>query len=138
MKKYFALLLLMSMATSGSLRATRTASGITYTIEKFAPLNARSPRPGETVRVHYTGWLDVKGQPGKKFDSSVDRGQPFVFKVGVGQVIAGWDESVLSMKVGEKRRVIIPSHLGYGTRGAGNSIPPNASLIFVIELIAIQ
>ena len=88
--------------------------------------------------MHYTGWLDDNGVPGKKFDSSVDRGEPFKFVIGVGQVIKGWDEGVLTMKVGEKRRLIIPAALGYGARGAGNVIPPNSTLIFDVELISVD
>lgn len=96
-----------------------------------------SPEVGKTVVVHYTGWLDEDGQPGKKFDSSVDRGQPFSFRIGVGMVIRGWDEGVMDMKVGEKRRLFIPTDLGYGSHGAGHVIPPNAGLIFDVELISI-
>ena len=87
--------------------------------------------------VHYTGWLNVNGEPAGKFDSSVDRGQPFTFVIGVGYVIKGWDEGVMSMKVGEKRRLFIPSQLGYGSRGAGAAIPPFADLIFDVELLEI-
>lgn len=88
--------------------------------------------------MHYTGWLDENGTIGKKFDSSVDRGQEFTFVVGIGQVIKGWDEGVMMMKEGEKCRLIIPSELGYGARGAGGGlIPPHATLIFDIELIKI-
>jgi peptidylprolyl isomerase len=97
-----------------------------------------SPRTGQTCVMHYTGWLYENGAKGKKFDSSVDRGQPFEFKIGVHQVIAGWDEGVATMKVGGKRTLIIPPELGYGERGAGNVIPPNATLIFDVELIAIK
>lgn len=97
--------------------------------------DAKSPIAGRPVTVHYTGWLDKDGQNGTKFDSSVDRGQPFRFVVGVGQVIAGWDEAVLGMKVGEKRLIILPANLGYGTRGAGGVIPPNATLRFEVELL---
>jgi FKBP-type peptidyl-prolyl cis-trans isomerase len=89
---------------------------------------------GKTVSVHYTGWLEN----GKKFDSSVDRGQPFSFPLGAGRVIKGWDEGVQGMKVGGKRKLTIPSELGYGSRGAGGVIPPNATLIFDIELLGIR
>ena len=89
---------------------------------------------GKTVSVHYTGWLEN----GKKFDSSVDRGQPFSFPLGAGRVIKGWDEGVQGMKVGGKRKLTIPSDLGYGARGAGGVIPPNATLIFDVELLGIR
>ena len=94
--------------------------------------------PGTLVSVHYTGWLyDEKApqQRGKKFDSSVDRGEPFSFKLGAGQVIRGWDEGVAGMKVGGKRTLLIPAWLGYGSSGAGGVIPPNASLVFEVELL---
>lgn len=89
---------------------------------------------GKTASVHYTGWLEN----GKKFDSSVDRGQPFSFPLGAGRVIKGWDEGVQGMKVGGKRKLTIPSELGYGSRGAGGVIPPNATLIFDVELLGIR
>ncbi|MGQ0667066.1 MAG: FKBP-type peptidyl-prolyl cis-trans isomerase [Nitrospiraceae bacterium] len=89
---------------------------------------------GTTTTVHYTGWLEN----GKKFDSSVDRGQPFSFPLGAGRVIKGWDEGVAGMKVGGKRKLTIPSTLGYGTRGAGGVIPPNATLIFDVELLVVR
>jgi peptidylprolyl isomerase len=118
-----------------SLPMQKTDSGISYQIITEAPAGAAKPKVGAFVTVHYTGWLNDNGNPGQKFDSSVDRGEPFQFKVGIGQVIAGWDESVLDMQVGEKRRVILPHDLAYGARGAGRVIPPYAELIFDIELI---
>jgi FKBP-type peptidyl-prolyl cis-trans isomerase len=93
---------------------------------------------GKRVSVHYTGWLYENGQKGKKFDSSLDRGQPFAFPLGGGQVIKGWDEGVAGMKVGGKRTLIIPPDLGYGARGAGGVIPPNATLMFDVELLNVQ
>ncbi len=116
---------------------TKTASGLEYTILVQSDQTV-APKPGATVTVHYTGWLNDNGQPGKKFDSSVDRGQKFQFKIGVGQVIRGWDEGVMGMKVGEKRRLYIPATLGYGARGAGAVIPPNADLIFDVELFDVS
>jgi peptidylprolyl isomerase len=97
-----------------------------------------SPKPGQTCVMHYTGWLYENGAKGKKFDSSVDRGEPFEFKIGLRQVIAGWDEGVASMKVGGKRTLIIPPELGYGAQGAGNVIPPNATLMFDVELLGVK
>ncbi len=93
---------------------------------------------GHKVSVHYTGWLSNNGAKGKKFDSSVDRGQPFQFTLGAHQVIAGWDEGVVGMKVGGKRTLTIPPDLGYGARGAGGVIPANATLIFDVELLGVQ
>ena len=97
-----------------------------------------SPKTGQTCVMHYTGWLSEGGKKGKKFDSSVDRGSPFEFPIGKQRVIAGWDEGVASMKVGGKRTLIIPPELGYGARGAGGVIPPNATLIFDVELLAVK
>jgi peptidylprolyl isomerase len=97
-----------------------------------------SPKSGQTCVMHYTGWLSEGGAKGKKFDSSVDRGRPFEFPLGMKRVIAGWDEGVATMKVGGKRTLIIPPQLGYGERGAGGVIPPNATLIFDVELLAIK
>jgi len=111
--------------------AVTTPSGLKYTDEVVGA--GDSPTKGKRVRVHYTGCLT----DGKKFDSSVDRGQPFEFVIGVGQVIQGWDEGVASMKVGGKRQLIIPAELGYGARGAGGAIPPNAELIFDVELLGV-
>lgn len=112
-------------------------NGLRYQIITAASESAQAPVKGKVVRVHYTGWLnDGKDGLGNKFDSSVDRGQPFEFPLGVGYVIKGWDLGVADMKVGEKRRLFIPSALGYGSRGAGAVIPPNADLIFDVELLA--
>ena len=97
-----------------------------------------TPKPGQTVVVHYTGWLYENGKKSKKFDSSLDRGQPFEFPIGQHQVIAGWDEGVATMKVGGKRTLIIPPSLGYGARGAGGVIPANATLIFDVELLSVK
>jgi len=97
-----------------------------------------TPRKGQICVMHYTGWLYQNGAKGQKFDSSVDRGKPFEFPIGVGRVIAGWDEGVATMKVGGKRTLIIPAKLGYGERGAGGVIPPNATLIFDVELLGVK
>src|SRR5208337_3293455 len=97
-----------------------------------------TPRPGQMCTVHYTGWLYENGAKGKKFDSSLDRGQPFTFKIAAQQVIRGWDEGVATMKVGGKRTLIIPPNLGYGARGAGGVIPGNATLIFEVELLGVK
>jgi FKBP-type peptidyl-prolyl cis-trans isomerase len=108
-----------------------TSSGLQYIDLKVG--TGATAQAGQTVSVHYTGWLEN----GKKFDSSVDRGQPFSFPLGAGRVIKGWDEGVKGMKVGGKRKLIIPSNLGYGARGAGGVIPPNATLIFEVELLGL-
>ena len=108
-----------------------TSSGLQ--IEKLAEGTGAMPKTGDRVTVHYTGWLTN----GSKFDSSVDRGQPFVFTIGRGQVIGGWDQGVATMKVGDKVRLTIPPELGYGARGAGGVIPPNATLIFEVELLGV-
>ncbi|MCP1738919.1 peptidylprolyl isomerase [Bradyrhizobium japonicum] len=113
-----------------------TASGL-QTIDSVVGTGA-SPKPGQICVMHYTGWLYENGQKGKKFDSSVDRNEPFEFPIGKGRVIAGWDEGVATMKVGGKRTLIIPPQLGYGARGAGGVIPPNATLMFDVELLAVK
>jgi FKBP-type peptidyl-prolyl cis-trans isomerase FkpA len=109
-----------------------TPSGLKY--EDLTVGAGAEAKAGQAVSVHYTGWLT----DGKKFDSSKDRGQPFQFALGAGQVIKGWDEGVQGMKVGGKRKLTIPPGLGYGTRGAGNVIPPNATLIFDVELLGVK
>lgn len=103
--------------------------------------DGREAEPGFNVTVHYTGWLydaSAEGGKGKKFDSSLDRNQPFNFFLGGGQVIQGWDEGFAGMKIGGKRTLIIPSEMGYGARGAGGAIPPNADLIFDVELLGVK
>jgi len=123
-------------AADGDLYAdyTTTESGLKYLITKEG--DGAIPTAGQLVKAHYTGWLDGFDSP-KKFDSSRDRGRPFQFKVGAGQVIRGWDEAFSSMKVGERRNIILPSRLAYGDRGAGGIIPGGATLYFDVELLAI-
>ncbi len=127
-------------ATPATLRAepetTLTADGLKYIDVK--PGTGASPKVGQNVTVHYTGWLYVNGAKGKKFDSSRDRGEPFEFKLGAGEVIRGWDEGVETMKVGGKRTLIIPPELGYGARAMGNAIPANSWLIFDVELLGVK
>ena len=115
---------------------TTTASGLKI-VDTTVGTGA-TPKTGQTCVMHYTGWLYENGKKGTKFDSSVDRGQPFSFSIGTGQVIGGWDEGVATMKVGGKRTLIIPPELGYGASGAGGVIPPNATLIFDVELLEVQ
>jgi peptidylprolyl isomerase len=114
----------------------KTATGLQY--KDIQVGTGAAPKTGQTCVMHYTGWLWENGQMGKKFDSSVDRGQPFKFQIGAGMVIKGWDEGVATMKVGGKRKLLIPPQLGYGARGAGGAIPPNATLLFDVELLGIQ
>jgi FKBP-type peptidyl-prolyl cis-trans isomerase len=111
-------------------------NGLKYTDIKIG--DGAAATEGKKVSVHYTGWLSNNGAKGAKFDSSLDRGQPFQFTLGAHQVIAGWDEGVAGMKVGGERTLIIPPELGYGARGAGGVIPPNATLIFDVQLLGVQ
>jgi|SRR6188474_1991718 peptidylprolyl isomerase len=115
---------------------TQTSSGLQY--EDTQVGSGASPARGQTCVMHYTGWLWVNGSKGAKFDSSVDRGKPFEFPIGQGRVIKGWDEGVASMKIGGKRTLLIPPELGYGARGAGGVIPPNATLLFEVELLGVK
>jgi FKBP-type peptidyl-prolyl cis-trans isomerase len=117
-------------------QVTEMPDGLKYTDTKTG--DGATARSGNKVSVHYTGWLSDNGAKGKKFDSSVDRGQPFQFTLGAKQVIAGWDEGVAGMKVGGKRTLTIPPELGYGARGAPGAIPPNSTLIFDVELLQVQ
>ena len=114
----------------------RTPSGLQYEDTKVG--TGASPQKGQTCVMHYTGWLWENGAKGKKFDSSLDGGTPFSFPIGQGRVIKGWDEGVATMKVGGQRTLLIPPDLGYGSRGAGGAIAPNATLIFEVELIEIK
>ncbi len=115
---------------------TTTPSGLG--IEDTQAGDGASPSKGQTCVMHYTGWLWLDGKKGSKFDSSVDRGRPFSFPLGMGRVIKGWDEGVASMKVGGKRTLLIPPALGYGAQGAGGVIPPNATLLFEVELLELR
>jgi FKBP-type peptidyl-prolyl cis-trans isomerase len=112
--------------------AIKTASGLSYIVLEKG--TGRVPKPGETVAVHYTGTLTN----GVRFDSSRDRGEPIEFPLGVGRVIKGWDEGIAKLRTGDKAILIIPPHLGYGARGAGGDIPPNATLVFIVELVNIR
>jgi peptidylprolyl isomerase len=116
-----------TMTTPSGLKVTDTVVG-----------TGATPRRGQTCVMHYTGWLYQNGAKGQKFDSSLDRGRPFEFPIGMQRVIPGWDEGVATMKVGGKRTLIIPPELGYGARGAGGAIPPNATLIFEVELLDVK
>jgi len=114
----------------------RTPSGLQYEDTKVG--TGATPQKGQTCVMHYTGWLWENNAKGKKFDSSVDRGTPFSFRLGRGEVIKGWDEGVAGMKIGGKRTLLIPPGLGYGARGAGGVIPPNATLLFEVKLVDLR
>jgi peptidylprolyl isomerase len=120
----------------GESKMQRLPSGLQY--EDVKAGDGAQPKTGQTCVMHYTGWLWVNGAKGAKFDSSVDRGKPFEFPLGQGAVIKGWDEGVATMKVGGKRNLLIPPALGYGARGAGGVIPPNATLLFEVELLGVK
>jgi peptidylprolyl isomerase len=133
MKTIFLLITIVSLLLLGCERKNFvTKSGIK--VEVLQEGTGNVPKQGQSVTVHYTGWLTDS----TKFDSSRDRGQPFTYKFGVGQVIQGWDDGVATMKVGGKSRLTIPPELGYGSQGAGGVIPPNATLIFEVELLGIK
>lgn len=114
----------------------RTDSGLEYEIIQEG--SGDSPQPGNLLNVHYTGWLNSNGEPGQEFDSSIKRNKPYYFRIGRGHVIKGWDEGVMGMKVGEKRRLFIPSHLAYGPRSVGPVIRANSNLIFDVELLGVK
>lgn len=124
--------ILIASNTMSDANVVTTPSGLKYVELKEG--TGATPQPGQTVEVHYVGTLEN----GTQFDSSRDRGQPFSFKIGVGQVIKGWDEGLSTMKVGGRRQLIIPPELGYGARGAGGVIPPNATLHFDVELLGVK
>ncbi|MCC6777238.1 MAG: FKBP-type peptidyl-prolyl cis-trans isomerase [Hyphomicrobiales bacterium] len=131
-----AMLLASRAALAQTGNPVTTSSGLQIIDSKVG--TGASPKKGQTCVMHYTGWLYQNGAKGKKFDSSVDRGQPFEFAIGTGQVIPGWDEGVATMKVGGKRTLILPPALGYGARGAAGVIPPNATLLFEVELLGVK
>jgi FKBP-type peptidyl-prolyl cis-trans isomerase FkpA len=134
LKSRLAVVLILALMTGAS-----WAQGLVKTDTVVG--KGKEATPGATVVVHYTGWLQdeaAKNKRGRKFDSSVDRGQPFSFPLGMGRVIKGWDEGVAGMNVGGKRTLVIPPELGYGARGAGGVIPPNATLVFDVELLEVR
>src|SRR6266568_5041695 len=120
----------------GQSKMQKSATGLQYEDVKVG--TGAQPKTGQTCVMHYTGWLWESGAKGKKFDSSLDRNRPFEFPLGQGRVIKGWDEGVATMKVGGKRNLLIPPQLGYGPRGAGKVIPPNATLLFEVELLGVK
>jgi len=135
--------IVMALAAAPLTSRTARAAGETTTpsglrIIDVKPGTGPVPKAGQTVTVNYTGWLFVDGKKGKKFDSSLDRNEPFSFPLGQGQVIKGWDEGLATMHVGGKRTLIIPPDLGYGASGAGGDIPPGATLMFDIDLLGVK
>jgi peptidylprolyl isomerase len=126
----------VAMAQGATGKMTELADGLKYTDTTVG--TGAEAEPGHKVTVNYTGWLDQNGHKGRKFDSSLDRNQPFTFTLGAQQVIRGWDEGVAGMKVGGKRTLTIPPDLAYGPRGAGGVIPPDATLIFDVELLKVD
>lgn len=139
MKKFVYLSIMLSLLICPMISQAKivtTTSGLKY--DDLVAGTGAEAKAGQSVAVHYTGWLNDNGKKGKKFDSSLDRGKPFMFPLGAGRVIRGWDEGVAGMKAGGKRVLYIPSALGYGSRGAGAAIPPNANLIFEVELLKVH
>jgi peptidylprolyl isomerase len=132
---FVVLIVALTVMATGQGQMTKTKSGLQYSDEKVG--TGDTAMKGNTVQVHYTGWLYVNGKRGAKFDSSVDKGTPFSFKVGNHDVIPGWDEGVAGMKVGGKRELIVPPSLGYGSKGIG-PIPPNSTLDFEVELLKVS
>lgn len=130
--------LIAGTAVAATPEVVKSATGLKYKDEKVG--TGVEAKKGSTVSVHYTGWLDKtgSGEKGTEFDSSHKRNEPFEFPLGGGMVIKGWDEGVQGMKVGGKRALMIPADLGYGARGAGEAIPPNANLMFDVELLAVK
>ncbi len=133
-----AILLALAVAPLSALAAGEVTTPSGLRIIDVKPGTGPVPKAGQTVTVNYTGWLFVDGKKGKKFDSSLDRGEPFSFTLGQGQVIKGWDEGLATMHVGGKRTLIIPPDLGYGASGAGADIPPGATLMFEVDLLGVK
>ena len=133
-----AILLALAVAPLSALAVGEVTTPSGLRIIDVKPGTGPVPQAGQTVTVNYTGWLFVDGKKGKKFDSSLDRGEPFSFTLGQGQVIKGWDEGLATMHVGGKRTLIIPPDLGYGASGAGGDIPPGATLMFEVDLLGVK
>jgi FKBP-type peptidyl-prolyl cis-trans isomerase FkpA len=131
-----ALTAVLVFALTAAAKEVKTDTGLVYDDVKVGA--GDEAKSGQTVTVHYTGWVYEDGKKGKKFDSSKDRGKPFVFPLGASRVIKGWDQGVAGMKIGGTRNLIIPPQLGYGARGAGGVIPPNATLFFEVELLGVK